>query len=136
MLNKSLRFLLVLLIVLSIFVFSACHILDYRYTKSKGETSFTFEDLSTQNRYEIQIKEKANLEFGYSGFEIKEGQLILRIIYKDEIVFEECLTKDSPKKEEYKLKNLEPGEYLLELQIEEAKDGKIKLYWNSSKISY
>jgi hypothetical protein len=138
MVKKSSRFLHFLLIIILLFVLSGCNILDYSYSKSKGKTTLRFEDLSDPKRYDIFIKEKSDLEFGYSDFEIKEGQIIVRIIYKDkgDIVFEEILSKNSPNREDYKLKDIEPGEYLLELIGEETIAGKIKIHWSSSKIRF
>lgn len=135
MIKRISGFLFALLLVLIIFVLAGCHVLDYSYSNSKGKTTLKFEQLSTRKTFDVTIKEKSNLEFGYSDFDITEGRIILKIIFKDDIIFEEVLTKDSQKENKYKLKNLEPGEYFIELLSEEAKDGKITIYWKNAKIS-
>ena len=135
MIKRIAGFLFALLLVLIIVVLAGCHVLDYSYSDSKGKTTLKSEELSTRKIFDVTIKEKSNLEFGYSDFEITEGRIILKLIFKDDIIFEEVLTKDSQKENKYKLKNLEPGEYFIELLSEEAKGGKITIYWKNAKIS-
>ena len=79
MIKRISGFLFALLLVLIIFVLAGCHVLDYSYSNSKGKTTLNFfKLLSTRKTFDVTIKEKSNLEFGYSDFDITEGRIILK----------------------------------------------------------
>lgn len=79
---------------------------------------------------EVEIKEQTDLEIGYENLEIDSGKITFRLNRGEREVFVRELNQGSSRDETFVIEELNPGEYEVELVLEEAESGRIDVFWD------